>query len=325
MITKIKTAGMSRAEWLEERKKSIGGSEIGAILGLNPWASPYSVWANKTGRTPDAEPNEAMRQGTDLEDYVARRFAELSGLKVERCNYILRNDAFPHLHANIDRRVIGLTAGLECKTASALSTSRFAGGDFPASYYAQCVSYMAITGLPQWFLAVVILGKDFRVYQMTADPETPRPEWCESSVYVPPEEFDGIRSAAADFWRYVEEDTPPPVDGTSATSDALAIVYREPSQDAVDLFGCDAYFRAYADARARLEADERMAKLYANAIKERLAGAETGVCGAYTATWKTQTRRTLDARSLQKEHPELDLTPFYRTTTFRKFTVKETE
>lgn len=53
MIIKIKTSDMSRADWLSERRKSIGGSEIGSILGLNKYASAYSVWANKTGRAPD--------------------------------------------------------------------------------------------------------------------------------------------------------------------------------------------------------------------------------------------------------------------------------
>lgn len=125
MIERIKTSNMTRAEWLEERRRSIGGSEVGAILGLNPYAGPFSVWANKTGKVPDAEPSEAMRQGTDLEDYVARRFSERTGLRVERVNYLLRNSEYPHLHANIDRRIVGERAGLECKTASALNTSRF--------------------------------------------------------------------------------------------------------------------------------------------------------------------------------------------------------
>ena len=41
MITK--TPITSREQWLEERKKTVGGSEIGAILGMNPWQSAYSL------------------------------------------------------------------------------------------------------------------------------------------------------------------------------------------------------------------------------------------------------------------------------------------
>ena len=66
MLTKISTANMSREDWLAERRHSLGGSDMGAVLGLNRWSSPYSVWAEKTGRLPPKEDNEAMRQGRDL-------------------------------------------------------------------------------------------------------------------------------------------------------------------------------------------------------------------------------------------------------------------
>ena len=78
-ITKIPTAGMSRADWLEERRKSLGGSDVGAILGLNRWRSPYSVWADKRGLLPDEPDNEAMRTGRDLEPYVLERMTENNG------------------------------------------------------------------------------------------------------------------------------------------------------------------------------------------------------------------------------------------------------
>ena len=80
MITKIKTD--NRAQWLAERKKSLGGSDMGAVLGMNNYTSPMAVWMDKTGRLPEKEQTEWMRLGTDLEDYVAQRFCEVSGLKV---------------------------------------------------------------------------------------------------------------------------------------------------------------------------------------------------------------------------------------------------
>ena len=114
MIHKTSTAHMTREEWLEARKHSVGGSEIGAILGLNRFQTALTVWSNKTGRLPDAEDNEAMRQGRDLEAYVAERFCELTGKRVKRNNYIMTNDDFPHLHANVDRLVIGELLCLSC-------------------------------------------------------------------------------------------------------------------------------------------------------------------------------------------------------------------
>lgn len=97
MISKISTRDMSRAEWLAERRKSIGGSDAGAVLGLNEYTSRYSLWAEKTGKVipEDISDREAVRLGNDLEEYVASRFEEATGKKLRRCNYILRNDEYP--------------------------------------------------------------------------------------------------------------------------------------------------------------------------------------------------------------------------------------
>ena len=67
-LKKISTKGMSRDEWLERRRKTIGGSDAAGIVGLSKWASPFSVWADKTGRAEEKAATEAMRQGRDLED-----------------------------------------------------------------------------------------------------------------------------------------------------------------------------------------------------------------------------------------------------------------
>lgn len=323
MITKIKTSDMSRSAWLAERRKSIGGSEVGAILGLNKYASAYSVWANKTGQVPDIEPNEAMRQGTDLEDYVAHRFAELSGWKVARENYILRNSDYPHLHANIDRRVIGFRAGLECKTASAYSASRFADGNFPESYYAQCVTYMAITGFPYWYLAVVVLGKEFKVYQLTTLEEAIKPQWCESSTYVGSDEFMAIRNAAAEFWHYVETGTEPPADGCAGTADALFAAHPRSDGSTIDLFGCDSLIADYLTAQQRSKVAKSEADAIANILKQRIGDAECGTCAGYSVNWRSQSRKTFDTKRFQADHPEMDLSSYYRTTDYRKFDVKE--
>lgn len=72
-MQKISTRGMSREEWLKERKKSLGGSDMGAVLGLNKYRSPYTVWAEKTGRigeepeTRQCESGETSRATSQLD------------------------------------------------------------------------------------------------------------------------------------------------------------------------------------------------------------------------------------------------------------------
>ena len=327
MITKICTKDMTREDWLAERRKSVGGSEIGAIMGLNKYQSAVSVWANKLGIVPDAEPNEAMIQGTDLEVYVAERFTRLTGNKVRHCNYILRNDDYPHLHANVDRLVRGESAGLECKTASALSVSKSKGGDFPASYYAQCVAYMAVTEFPVWYLAVVVLGKEFKVFKMVRDgQDTSKPDWCESVTVIDDTEFSAIKSAVADFWQHVVNGTMPEVDGSKATSDTLAAMHPGGDVSDIDPLELDdmrdkiCALRDLKEEKCRIDENIRLLE---NAFKVRMEDAETAFCDDVKITWKPQERTTFDYKKFAKDHPSLDLSKYVKISKNRVFRIKE--
>ena len=71
----ISTSNLSKEDWLRYRKSGITGTDAGAILGLNPYRSAFQVYHDKISDTIENIDNEAMRQGRDLEDYVAQRFA----------------------------------------------------------------------------------------------------------------------------------------------------------------------------------------------------------------------------------------------------------
>lgn len=327
MIHRTYIKDWTREEWLAERRKSLGGSDIGSALGLCKWRSPYAVWAEKTGLTPEEPDNEAMRQGRDLEEYVAERFSELTGKKVRRVNAILRNDVFPHLHANIDRDIVGEDAGLECKTASALNTSRFRGAEFPTAYYTQCVTYLAVTGYRRWYLAVLILGREFKTYQVTTVPDDEVPEWCAGSVYVGAEEFESLRDFAVRFWQYVETNTPPPVDGSASTAETIETIFAESDDEAdeIDLAAVADKLTARAELKERKERIEAEITEVENAIKAFMETAPRGVfVGANTmttVTWKTQESRRFDAKAFAKDHPGMDLTPYYTKSQSRPFRV----
>ena len=118
MYTTISTKNMDRNEWLKIRKTGLGGSDAGAVCGLNPHVSPMAVYRDKVSDETDMGDNEAMRQGRDLEEYVAQRFTEETGLKVRRSNKMYRSTEYPWMIADVDRMVAGGGAGLECKTVS---------------------------------------------------------------------------------------------------------------------------------------------------------------------------------------------------------------
>ena len=130
----ISTVDMSHEEWLRYRKLGIGGSDAGSICGLNPYSSAIAVFQDKTQKEAgEKEDNEAMRQGRDLEEYVARRFMEETGKKVRRANAIYGHPDHDFMMANVDRLVVGENAGLECKTASAYSADKWKDGHIPES------------------------------------------------------------------------------------------------------------------------------------------------------------------------------------------------
>lgn len=324
VIEKIPTLTISREDWLRERRNSIGGSDVGAILGLNKYRSPYAVWAEKTGRLPEPEDNEAMRQGRDLEAYVAGRFMEKSGKRVERCNYLLRNTDAPYLHANIDRRVIGEKSGLECKTASALNLRAYKGGNFPESYYAQCVSYLAVTSWKRWYLAALILNKAFYIYQITTIENDDVPEWCESSVYVGPEELTALKECASNFWEnYVVADIPPPVDGSESTSQTISAMYGKSFGSTVELFARENILLEWAALHQQAREIQTRQRQIKQILMNDLGQAETGICGDWRIVWKEQKRCVVSIEKLHRVYPRIDIGKVATCKTFRRFRIQK--
>ena len=306
-LKRIDTRFMPRAEWLELRKKTIGGSDAAGIVGLSSYATPYTVWANITGRLPDSEDNEAMRQGRDLEEYVARRWMEATGKTVRRCNAMLYNSLYPYAHADIDRSVMGENAGLECKTTSTLNIRQFHGVDFPEKYYVQCVHYMAVTGADRWYLAVLVLGKGFYTFVLDRNQE----------------EIDALMAAERDFWEFVKNDTPPDLDGLEATGEALQTIYPASDGSSIQLFGRESMLSEYFSLRNEAQLLEERMEQIVNTIKEDMQGSERGNCGGFSVLWKSQTRRQFQPKEFEKAHPEIDLRPYYKHTVSRPFKITQ--
>ena len=206
MYEKISTAGMEKKEWLTLRKTGIGGSDAGTVCGLNPYGNLIKLFYDKTGKEVEEQDNEAMRQGADLEDYVAQRFMEATGLKARRSNYLYRSVEHPFMIADVDRLVVGEDAGLECKTASAYNADKWKDGKIPLHYAMQCYHYMAVTGRRAWYLAAVILGKEFVYHKL---------EWDDDVVRR-------LVEAEKDFWeKYVMAGRMPEPDGSKMCGEAL--------------------------------------------------------------------------------------------------------
>ena len=187
---------MNHQEWLDARRKGIGGSDAGAILGVNKYKTPLDVYLDKTGQSPDVEDNDAMYWGRALEDIVAYEYAKRTGKKVRRNNAILVHPEHKFMLANLDREIVGEPGILEIKTAARADDWGEPGSDeVPESYLAQVMHYMAVTGAQFADIAVLIAGRKFQTYTIQRDDqliehmiEVERDFW-ENNVYrlVPPD------------------------------------------------------------------------------------------------------------------------------------------
>ena len=302
------TAGMSREEWRELRRRGIGGSDAAAIMGVNPWMSPLAVYMDKLGIAPEKDESEAMRQGTDLEDYVARRFMEATGKTVHRVNRILQHKDFPFMLGNIDRRIVGENAGLECKTTSVYNRTEFDQGDVPATYYWQCQHYMAVTGCERWYLAVLVLNSAFHPFCVDRNEDHIRQ----------------LIERENDFWHYnVLSKSPPLPCGSEQDCDLISFAH--PTQTSDDLIALPTLDDDAALIKI-LERDKRALETRIDEAKQRIKvaiGDATGAVSAgWQATWKAQDRRTIDADRLRSELPDI-AAQYTKTTSSRVLRLKE--
>lgn len=197
-----KTTDLSRIDWLKLRQSGIGGSDISAIMGENPYKTAYDLYQEKVGDITESQMSEPAYWGTILEDVVAKEYARRNDVKVQKVNYLIRHSEYDWAIANIDRAVINpdiagnvrikdgsLTTDrlLEVKTASEYVKTNW--GDehtdqVPDHYNLQCQWYMGITGVTMCDLALLLGGNKYRQYTISFDAEL----------------FELMLEAAKDFW-----------------------------------------------------------------------------------------------------------------------------
>ena len=305
------TRNMSREEWLASRRNGIGGSDASSILGVNPYSSPLKVYLDKIGKGEDKETNEAMRQGTDLEQYVADRFVEATGKKVRKCNKILQHPDYPWMLANIDREVIGENAGLECKTTSPNSKYRFDEGEINPHYLYQCLHYLAVTSADRWYVSIVVLGKAHHVFCI------------ERSEYA--DAINMLIEAEKDFWlNHVEPKVPPLPTGSEADDEAIRVLYPQGEQDDayIALDGMDDVLNLRAlKVRQRDEIQAEIDEIDQQ-LKMTMGTFERGITQNWTVRWTNTSTSRVDTKALKAKYPQI-AAEVTKVTAGRRFTVTE--
>jgi putative phage-type endonuclease len=190
-------------EWHAARS-GVGGSDVGAILGLNPWESAFTRWAKKTGKIDDSVPdNMAMRLGREFEAPILKIFAETHPhLEVfDECGSWRSTDR-PFCTANPDgmfRDVDGTAGIIEIKT----SRTSWDNG-VPAHYRAQVLHYMYVMGVQKAYV-VGVVGWDFVVHVIERDQF----------------ELEANLARIDQWWDCVQTGTQPDWDGSANTYDTV--------------------------------------------------------------------------------------------------------
>ena len=296
----VKTNDLSREQWLDVRRRGIGSSDAATAVGLNPYKSPLELWMEKTGRAdqlPQVDPNDdssPLYWGTLLEPVVAAHYTRRTGHRVRRINAVLQHPKHPWMLANIDREVIGVpdVQVLECKTAGIHGAKLWKEG-VPEYVQLQVLHQLAVTHKAAADVAVLIGGQELRIHRIVRDEEA----------------IGQLIELETRFWRYVEQDQPPPADGSASAELALRCLYPYDRGEVVNFSGDFALAQAFSDliaVRQVLEQHGQREAQLKQHIQQAMGEASRAVFETGEVSWKrSKDTRVLDTARLLKDQPEL--------------------
>ena len=289
----VKTAGMSREEWLRWRTKGIGGSDVSVIAGVNPFRSIFQLWLEKTGQIePEETENENTHFGNVLEPVVKREFSKRTGLKVRAKRALLQSEEYPFMLADLDGVIYenGKMNLFEAKTASAYKQEIWEKG-IPEEYVLQVQHYMAVTGAEKTYLAALVGGNRFYWKVVRRDEQ----------------KIAEIIALEKAFWEEnVLAGKEPVPDGSGATTDFLNEKYASSNGNTILLpEEALSLCRRYEELSGQLNELQDKKDAVSNQLKNFLKNNESGVIGEYRVTWKQVTSTTFDKKRLEKENRAL--------------------
>ena len=308
-IVLTSTENMDYADWLEWRRKGIGGSDASVVCGINKYRSPIELWMDKTGQLQCDEAGEAAYWGTQLESLVRIEFTKRTGVEVSIINSLLQSEDHPYMLANLD----GIcqvpnygTCVFEAKTASAYKSGEWED-KIPDEYMLQIQHYMAVTGYMGTYIAVLIGGNTFKWKFIERDEEL----------------INMLIQLEGKFWKYVQDMIPPAMDGSEAAAEFLKSQFPDstPLSKVVLPDTAEPILQNYDAACNQLDAVTEQKREAENLLKEMLGSNEIGTAGDRIITWKTVTQERLDSKALKSEHPTL-YKSYSAKSSYRRFSIK---
>jgi putative phage-type endonuclease len=309
----VKLTPKSREEWLSLRH-GIGSSEIATLLGLNKWETPYQLWLRKTGQAPPKTESFAMRAGHYLEDAVTLFWQDETGrqvIKSSASDLIYVHPEKDFLRVSPDRTfwIPGMSRNddnkgvLECKTTQMVVDPE----DLPQTWFCQIQYQLGVMQKEQGSIAWLQAGREFGY----------------KDIRFVPDFFEWIIDEAEKFWFVNVQGM---VEPSLTTSEDVLIKYAShfngksveaPEGLVYSLTQLRDVKDQIKDLEAQKDSIEEQTKMY-------MMDAEALVYSGQTlATWKSaKGSEKFDAKSFEKEHPDLYSKFLVSTPGSRRFLLK---
>jgi len=254
-------------EWFALRADGITATEVSVIAGLNPYKTPYQLWAEKLRKFQPDPAGPAAVRGILLENAVAEFYEMETGRQTRRSNGIVRLKHLPWVMASLDRTIVGEDGLVEIKTST---SPRWSLHPVPPEVVAQVQWQMFVTNAPWCDVAVLLGGLVFRIERVKPDAA------YQAQLYRKAEEFRELLATK----------TPPPLQGED--SDALASVtpWNGLEEWAQADAGIERVAQLYAEKHYEAKLLDQELQNLAISLKEAI-GEKAGVAGeGWSATWK---------------------------------------
>lgn len=280
---------ISQIDWLKERQKGIGGSDVAAILGMSPWRTPYQVWEEKTtpiDETAAEDDRPALYWGRVLEAPIRQAYADKTGRTVTKPAEAFVSSKYPFMRANLDR-IADDGRVVEFKTSSKSDGWGEVGTDeIPDYYMTQVQHYLAVTGVKTADVAVLIGGNDFRIYTVEADEEL-------QALLIERE---------SEFWALVESRTPPDLTSTKDAARRYRVATAKKAVEATAGDVVDAWTKlcAIKEQKSLLDAKEKTYQLRIMEFMQDAVSLKRD--GKTIASWSApSSRKTINSKKLKEK------------------------
>ena len=273
--------------WAEERRLSVGASEVAAIMGLSPYDTALDVYLHKQGVDKHFDPVLSY-SGHASETVVEGWIREFSGLNIDPLpGFMARSTEWPFLHASFDRVTEGPFLTIQIKTAAQYAGHHWDEG-IPTSIRVQVQTEMAVAGTPRALVVVWIGGREYRTYWEARDDR-----------FI----LEHLIPTVQQFWDGNVRAGVPPLPSTLAEVNAIETRTAESdlSGEAFDILERITVL----NSDIQTQSEERDALKVA--LGQYVGAADTLMFeGRKVATWKSQKGRMgFDKAGFAAEHPDL--------------------